>query len=63
MRVRAYSTGPATKVSPVLVTTQISHGKAKKVTYKLDGKRLKARKKGWKAAITPQKLQKVGVTR
>ena len=37
VRVRAYSTGPATKVSPVLVTTQISHGKAKKVTYKLDG--------------------------
>ena len=61
IRVRAYATGPATKVSPVLVTTQISGGKAKKVTYTLDGKRLKAKKgKSWKAAITPAKLQKVG---
>ena len=57
IRVRAYATGPATKVSPVLVTTQISGGKAKKVTYKLDGKKLKAKRgKTWKAAITPQKL-------
>ena len=62
IRVRAYATGPATKVSPVLVTTQISHGKAKKVTYKLDGKKLKAKRgKTWKAAITPQKLTKVGI--
>ena len=43
------------------MTTQISHGKAKKVTYKLDGRRLKAKKKTWKSAITPQKLQKVGI--
>ena len=54
MLVRAYATGPATKVSPVLVTTQISGGKAKKVTYKLDGRSLRAKKKGWKSAITPR---------
>jgi hypothetical protein len=62
IRVRAYATGPATKVSPVLVTTQISGGKAKKVTYKLDGRSLKAKRgKTWKAAITPSRLQKVGI--
>ena len=44
VRVRAYANGPATKVSPVLVTTQISRGKAKKVTYKLDGRKLKAKR-------------------
>ena len=42
----------------MLVTTQISGGKARKVTYKLDGKTLKAKRgKRWKAAITPQKLE------
>jgi hypothetical protein len=62
IRVRAYATGPATKVSPVLVTTQISGGKAKKVSYTLDGRRLRAKKgKTWKAAITPAQLQTVGV--
>ena len=43
---RAYAKGPATKDSPVRVTTQISRGKAKKVTYKLDGRKLKAKRKG-----------------
>ena len=46
VRLRAYAKGPATKNSPVRVTTQITHGKAKKVTYKLDGRKLKSKRKG-----------------
>jgi hypothetical protein len=62
VRLRAYAKGPATKNSPVRVTTQITRGKAKKVTYKLDGRKLKSKRKGrWNAVITPQKLQRIGV--
>ena len=64
VRVRAYTAGPATALTPILVTTQISHGKAKrvKVRYTLDGRKLRAgRKPSYKAAITPSLLQRIGV--
>ena len=62
MRVRAYSTGPATQLAPVQLTTQISGGKAKKVVYKLDGRKLKSKRgRTWKSAITPSKLRKIGI--
>src|SRR3954452_19005629 len=62
VRLRAYAKGPATKNSPVRVTTQMPRGKAKKVTYKLDGRKLKSKRKGrWNDVITPQKLQRIGV--
>ena len=32
VRVRAYTAGPGDELTPILVTTQISHGKAKRVT-------------------------------
>ena len=64
VRVRAYTAGPATQLTPILVTTQISHGKAKrvKVRYTLDGRKLRAgRKPSYKAAITPSLLQRIGI--
>ena len=62
VRVRAYSTGPPTQLAPVQLTTQISGGKAKKVVYKLDGRKLKAKRgRTWKSAITPSKLRKIGI--
>ena len=64
VRVRAYTQGPATQLTPILVTTQISHGKAKrvKVRYRLDGRRLRAgRKPSYTAAIAPSRLQRIGV--
>ncbi|MGZ8648164.1 MAG: hypothetical protein ACXW08_06000, partial [Solirubrobacteraceae bacterium] len=61
VRLRAYTSGPAMKVTPMQVSTQISGGKAKSVSYQLDGKALKA-KKGplYKATVTPAQLQRVG---
>jgi hypothetical protein len=62
VRVRAYSRGPATKLTPILVTTQISHGKAKRVRYTLDGRALRTgRKPRYKAAISPALLQRIGI--
>ena len=66
VRVRAYTAGPATQLTPILVTTQISHAKTKKVAikYTLDGRKLKVgRKPSYKAAITPSRLQRLGVHR
>jgi uncharacterized protein YukE len=61
IRLRAYTSGPAMKLTPMQVTTQITGGKAKSVKYTLDGKALKA-KKGplYKAAVTPAQLQRIG---
>jgi hypothetical protein len=64
VRVRAYTQGPATKLTPILVTTQISHAKTKRLTirYTLDGRKLKVgRKPRYKSAITPSLLQRLGV--
>ena len=62
VRVRAYTAGPATQLTPILVTTQISHGKAKSVRYTIDGRRLRVgRKPRYNAAITPSLLQRIGV--
>jgi hypothetical protein len=62
VRVRAYTAGPATQLTPILVTTQISHGKAKRVRYTLDGRKLRVgRKPLYNAAITPSLLQRIGV--
>ena len=43
MRLRAYTQGAATELTPIRVTTQITHGKTKKLTvkYTLDGRKLK----------------------
>ncbi len=64
VRVRAYTQGPATKLTPILVTTQISHARTKKVTvrYTLDGRTVKVgRKPRYKGSITPSLLQRIGV--
>jgi hypothetical protein len=64
VRVRAYTTGPATKLTPIVVTTQISHAKTKRVRirYMLDGRKLRVgRKPRYTAAIAPSKLQRIGI--
>ncbi|MEA2133751.1 MAG: large repetitive protein [Solirubrobacteraceae bacterium] len=64
VRVRAYTTGPATKLTPILVTTQISHAKTKRVRvrYTLDGRKLRVgRKPRYKAAIAPSRLLRLGI--
>ena len=61
VRLRAYTSGPAMKVTPMQVSTQVTGGRAKSVRYQLDGKALKA-KKGprYKATITPAQLKRIG---
>ena len=61
VRLRAYTSGPALRLTPMQVTTQVTGGRARSVKYTLDGKALKA-KKGRRslATVTPARLQRVG---
>jgi hypothetical protein len=62
VRVRAYTTGPALKSSPLRLTTEITGGRAKSVRYSFDGEPIAAGKGGrFPAALTPAQLGKVGV--
>ena len=38
VRVRAYTSGPALRSSPLRLTTEVTGGKAKRVSYQLDGR-------------------------
>jgi len=62
VRVRAYTTGPALKSSPLRLTTEVTGGKAKSVRYSFDGKAIASVKGArFPAALTPAQLGKVGV--
>ena len=62
VRVRAYTTGPALRSSPLRLTTEITGGKAKRVSYQLDGRAIGAAKDArHSATLTPAQLGKVGV--
>ena len=62
VRVRAYTSGPALRSSPVRLTTEITGAGAKSVCYLLDGRAIGAAagpRHG--ATLTPSQLGKVGV--
>jgi hypothetical protein len=62
VRVRAYTTGPALRSSPLQLTTEITGGKAKGVAYRLDGRAIGAAKgPRHGATLTPGQLGKVGL--
>jgi hypothetical protein len=62
VRVRAYTTGPALRSSPLRLTTEITGGKAKGVSYQLDGRAIGAASDArHSATLTPAQLGKVGV--
>jgi hypothetical protein len=62
VRVRAYTTGPALKASPLRLTTEVTGGRARSVRYSFDGKAIAAAKGArFPAALTPSQLGKVGV--
>jgi hypothetical protein len=61
VRVRAYTTGAALQTAPVLVSTEITGGRAKRVRYQLDGKALRAgRAPRYAGSITPAQLGRTG---
>jgi hypothetical protein len=61
VRVRAYTSGPALKTSPVQLTTRVAGGRARSVVYKLDGRRLRsAHGATHRATITPARLGRIG---
>ena len=64
VRVRAYTTGPATKLTPILVTTQISHAQDQE-GHVLHARRPQAQgrraSRATRRAITPSQLQRIGV--
>jgi hypothetical protein len=62
VRVRAYTTGPALRSSPLRLTTEVTGGKAKGVSYQLDGRAIGAANDALHSAtLTPAQLGKVGV--
>jgi hypothetical protein len=62
VRVRAYTTGPALRSSPLRLTTEVTGGKAKRVSYQLDGRAIgAANDPRHSATLTPAQLGKVGV--
>jgi hypothetical protein len=61
VRVRAYTSGPALKSSPVRLTTEITGGRARSVRYVLDGRAIGAgRGSRHPATLSPLQLGKVG---
>ena len=61
VRVRAYTTGAALQTAPVLLSTEITGGRAKRVRYQLDGKALRAgRAPRYAGSITPAQLGRTG---
>ena len=62
VRVRAYTTGPALRSSPLRLTTEVTGGKAKRVSYQLDGRAIGAAgDPRHSATLTPAQLGTVGV--
>ena len=62
VRVRAYTSGPALRSSPLRLTTEISGGRAKSVSYRFDGRAVGvARGARHPALLTPSQLGRVGV--
>jgi hypothetical protein len=62
VRVRAYTSGPALQSAPLRLTTEITGGRAKSVSYRLDGRAVAtARGSRHPATLTPSQLGKVGV--
>ena len=62
VRVRAYTSGPALRSSPLRLTTEITGGRAKSVRYRFDGRAVAvARGSRHPATLTPSQLGKVGV--
>ena len=62
VRVRAYTSGPALRSSPLRLSTEITGGKAKGVSYRLDGRAIGAVKgPRYGATLTPAQLGKVGL--
>src|SRR3954453_8089233 len=62
VRVRAYTTGPALRSSPVRLTTEVTGGKAKRVSYQLDGRAIgAANDPRHSATLTPAQLGRVGM--
>jgi hypothetical protein len=61
VRVRAYTSGPAMKASPLRLTTEVTGGRAKSVRYLFDGRAVGAtRGKLYPAALAPSQIGKVG---
>ena len=61
VRVRAYATSATAASSPIRVTTQITGGRARKVDYRLDGKRLVQRGTPLhEASIVPARIATLG---
>jgi hypothetical protein len=62
VRVRAYTKGPALRSSPLRLTTEVTGGKAKRVSYQLDGRAIGAASdRRHSATLTPAQLGRVGV--
>ncbi len=61
VRVRAYTNGPARESSPVRLSTEVEHGRARSVRYTIDGRAVAARAGTLHpATLTPAQLGKVG---
>ncbi len=62
VRVRAYTTGPALRSAPLRLTTEVTGGTAKRVSYQLDGRAIGAANDArHRATLTPAQLGKVGM--
>ena len=62
VRVRAYTSGPALRSAPLRLTTEITGGRAKSVSYRFDGRAVAAaRGSRHPATLTPSQLGRVGV--
>jgi hypothetical protein len=62
VRVRAYTSGPALRSSPLRLTTEVTGGRAKSVRYLFDGRAVGAtRGKLYPATLTPSQIGKVGL--
>jgi hypothetical protein len=61
VRVRAYTSGPALRSSPLRLTTEVTRGRARSVSYLFDGRAVAAgRGARHPATLTPAQLGRVG---
>jgi hypothetical protein len=61
VRVRAYTSGPALRSSPLRLTTEVTGGRARSVRYLFDGRPVAAsRGARYPAALTPSQIGRVG---
>ena len=62
VRVRAYTSGPALRSAPLRLTTEVTGGRAKSVSYRFDGRAVSAAAGSrHPATLTPSQLGRVGV--